>query len=73
MKLYEYLSSARVGDMFGYLRNEICMMHVFLQENMTMLKQNSLNHMQKYMVQTISLQHPHIFVQKEVHRTYLEA
>ena len=45
MKLYEYLSSACVGDMLGYVRNEICAMHMFLQENMTMLKQNSLNHM----------------------------
>ena len=26
-----------------------------------------------HLVQTISLQHSHIFVQKEVHRTYLEA
>ena len=47
MELYEYLSSAFEGDMLGYLRNEICTMHMFLQENMTMLKQNSLNHMQK--------------------------
>ena len=48
MELYKYLSSAGVGDMLGYLRNEICTMHMFLQENMTMLKQNSLNHMQKW-------------------------
>ena len=73
MKLYEYLSSDRVGDMLGYLRNEICTMHMFLQENITMLKQNSLNHMQKYIVWTILLQHCHIFLQKHVHRTYLVA
>ena len=48
MELYEYFSSAPVGGMLGYLRNEICTMHMFLQENMTMLKQNSLNHMQKW-------------------------
>ena len=48
MELYEYLSPAFEGDMLGYLRNEICTMHMFLQENMTMLKQNSLNHKQKW-------------------------
>lgn len=30
MELYEYLSSAGVGDMLGYLRNEICTMHLLL-------------------------------------------
>ena len=73
MKLYEYLSSARVGDMLGYVRNQICTMHTFLQENMTMLKQNSLNHAFLHMVKTILLQHCHILLQKQVHRTYLVA
>ena len=73
MKLYVYLSSAAVGDMLGYLRNEICTMHMFLQENMTMLKQNSLNHIQKWWILYFSLQHCQIFLQKHVHRTYLIA
>ena len=50
MELYEYSSSAGVGDMLGYLRNEICTMHMFLKENMTMLKQNSLNHIFLHMI-----------------------
>ena len=38
-----------------------------------MLKRNSLNHIFLHMVQTILLQHCHIFLQKHVHRTYLVA
>ena len=48
MELYEYLSSAFERDMLGYLRNEICTMHLFLQKNIAMLKQKIQNRMQKW-------------------------
>ena len=59
--------------MYGYLRFEIRTMHLFLHKNMTMLKLQLYLSSFLHLVQTISLQHSHIFVQKEVHRTYLEA
>ena len=47
-ELYEYLSSDFDRDMLGYLRNEICTMHLFLQKNIAMLKQKIQNRMQKW-------------------------
>ena len=59
--------------MLGYLRFEIRTMHLFLYKNMTMLKLQLYSSPFLHLVQTISLQHSHIFVEKEAHRTYLEA
>ena len=38
VELYQYLSSRCKQDICGYLRNKICTMHMFSEQNMWMLK-----------------------------------
>ena len=45
MKLYEYLSSAFKVDMPGYVRFEICTMHLFLYKNKSLYKTNVKKHL----------------------------
>ena len=73
MQLHEYLSSAFEGDMLGYLRNETWPMHLFLQQNMSILKLQLHLSSFLHMILYFSLQHWHILFEKNVHRTSLVA